>query len=157
MTYALPDGISAPHVVQGVGIDLVDVEEIEESLAAFGERYIRRVYTTREAGQPWAGSAPPRAVRRLALLFAVKEATLKALAHDPAAVDWRCIEVSTAGSSAVDVVLSGDLAEVAARNGIVKFVGSVDARRTPVLAVVFALAVDCSDPGGGDEPARPAA
>jgi holo-[acyl-carrier protein] synthase len=157
LTYARPDGIHARQVVHGVGIDLVDVEEIEESLASFGERYIRRVYTTREAGQPWAGRAPRGAVRRLAFLFAVKEATLKALAHDHAGVDWRCIEVSTAGSSVVDVVLSGDLAEVAARNGIVKFVGSVDARRTPVFAVVFALAADCSDPGGGDEPARPAA
>ena len=142
MTHASPEGIRAPHVVHGVGIDLVDVEEIEESLAAFGERYVRRVYTRSEAGTPWAGRAPPRVVRRLAFLFAVKEATLKALAHDRAGVDWRCIEVSAAGSSVVDVALSGDLAEVAARNGIVKFVGSVDARRTPVLAVVFALAVD---------------
>ena len=71
-----------------VGIDLVEIDEVRESLRLQGERYLNRVYT--EAEQRDCGGRP----RDLAARFAAKEATMKAfrIAHE--AVAWRSIEVS---------------------------------------------------------------
>ena len=56
-----------------VGIDTVEVAAIEAALAAHGERYLRRVYTSREVAD--CNGDP----ERLAARFAAKEATFKAL------------------------------------------------------------------------------
>src|SRR6266852_4583657 len=61
-----------------VGIDLVSVREVARSLERFGERYVRRVFTVREAAYCRA-AAGRAAAARFAVRFAAKEAALKAL------------------------------------------------------------------------------
>ncbi|MBS4100744.1 holo-ACP synthase [Tsukamurella paurometabola] len=71
-----------------VGIDLADVARIEESIARFGTRFLRRVYTPGEIAD-CAGDA-----RRLAARWAAKEAAVKALHLGPdAATPPREVEV----------------------------------------------------------------
>lgn len=128
-----------PEVVLGVGIDLVDVDEIEEAYARFGEQYLRRVYTEREReswrlGQKMRG-APD--VRFLAACFAVKEATLKLLVGDDDPVDWRCIDVWPEEDAERLVELAGPGAELAAVRGIARLWGAVDVSRSHAIAVVF--------------------
>ena len=77
-----------------VGIDLVRVREIADSVATFGERYLARLYTTAE--RAYAESDAVRMPERLAARFAAKEATIKALGlveHEGA---WRDLEVARA-------------------------------------------------------------
>ena len=81
-----------------VGIDLVRVSRIAESMTAFGERFVRRVFTPGEA----AYATTPE---RLAARFAAKEAVKKALELD--GVGWREIEVARRDSGACDVILHG--------------------------------------------------
>jgi holo-[acyl-carrier protein] synthase len=81
-----------------VGIDLVRVSRIAESMTAFGERFVRRVFTPGEA----AYATTPE---RLAARFAAKEAVKKALELD--GVAWRDIEVARRASGACDVILHG--------------------------------------------------
>jgi holo-[acyl-carrier protein] synthase len=81
-----------------VGIDLVRVSRIAESMTAFGERFVRRVFTPAEA----AYATTPE---RLAARFAAKEAVKKALELD--GVAWRDIEVARRASGACDVILHG--------------------------------------------------
>src|SRR3954466_1363839 len=71
-----------------VGIDLVSVRRVEESLARFGERFLRRVFTDGEIA--YATSAPALTAERLAARLAAQEAAMKALHLD---VAWRQIEV----------------------------------------------------------------
>ena len=55
----------------GLGMDIVDVADVEDSLLRFGDRYLRRVYTparsTRVRAEPTRGAWPcisPRRRRR---------------------------------------------------------------------------------------------
>lgn len=102
----------ANGAIVGVGIDLVDVREIEASIARFGDRYLARLYTPAELDYAREGDLP----RRLGARFAAKEATIKALGEDlDAAIDWRAIEVVREPSGQPRLALFGWAAHAAAR------------------------------------------
>lgn len=98
-----------------VGIDLVSVERIRESLAAFGDRFVRRLFSDREAA--YAMQDDGVAAERLAARFAAKEATIKAFGWSEAAINWRDIEVVRADSGACSLQLHGRAAELARTAG----------------------------------------
>lgn len=116
----------------GVGIDLVNPEEVSASLAAHGERYLTRVYT--EAERRDCGSDP----RRLAARFAAKEATLKALRWDAEPLPWRSIGVVRDDLGRASICLSGPAAELAERRGLRHLDLSYIHRRSIAAAVVLA-------------------
>ena len=65
-------------MIFGIGIDVVEVERVESSIAEYGERFVSRVFTERRAvhtvrAQKTAGD-PLRSAR-----FAAKEAVLPRL------------------------------------------------------------------------------
>jgi len=60
-----------------VGIDLVSVDAVRQSLSEHGEHYLSRVYSEREVRDCTTPSGPDP--ERLAARFAAKEATLKVL------------------------------------------------------------------------------
>jgi len=62
--------------IVGIGTDRVVIARVDASVERFGERFIRRVYTDTEYAQAQAKGNVPR---RLAMLFAAKEAVSKAL------------------------------------------------------------------------------
>ncbi len=90
-----------------VGIDLVQVSGIESSLATFGERFLRRVFTAREVSDADAAAPPRFTARHLAARFAAKEATMKALDLGEHGVGWRDIEVTRAPSGMHALELHG--------------------------------------------------
>ncbi|MDQ6988079.1 MAG: holo-ACP synthase [Mariprofundaceae bacterium] len=63
--------------IVGIGVDRIGIARIESSLARFGDRFINRVYTPEEIRQ---ARLKGDLARRLAMLFAAKEAASKALA-----------------------------------------------------------------------------
>jgi holo-[acyl-carrier protein] synthase len=63
--------------VIGIGSDLCNVERIENSLARFGERFVRRVFTDAERGK--AEGRPLARAGTYAKRFAAKEAFSKAV------------------------------------------------------------------------------
>jgi holo-[acyl-carrier protein] synthase len=114
-----------------VGIDLVDVRRIAESLDAFGIRFLRRVFTDGELA--YACAAPALTVERLAARFAAKEAAKKAL--DLEGVGWRDLEVARSPSGACHLVLHG-AARAAA--GTMSFALSMSHEGDHATAVVIA-------------------
>lgn len=86
-----------------VGIDLVQVSRISESLAHFGERFTRRLFTADEIA--YAEAAPACRAERLAARFAAKEAAKKALGLANQAIGWRDIEVRRSESGQCTLVL----------------------------------------------------
>jgi holo-[acyl-carrier protein] synthase len=98
-----------------VGIDLVMVSQVEESLSRVGVRFIRRVFT--EAEIAYAIAAPARAAERFAARMAAKEATIKALRMAHHGVGWRQIEVCRDPSGACELRLHGRASEFAAAAG----------------------------------------
>lgn len=75
----------------GIGIDLIDIRRIEKALKRWGDRFVRRVFTEKEAELCYQRIHPPSS---FALRFAAKEAFSKALGLGMRqGVRWRDIEV----------------------------------------------------------------
>ena len=120
----LPEGIDMPSTPARaprhapdvrIGCDVHTVSQTEASIALFGERYLRRVFTPDEL-EHCAGD-----LDRLTGRFAAKEAVLKVLEPEPEdAVPWSSIEVRNSRSGAPFVALSGPASELAARRGIAR-------------------------------------
>jgi holo-[acyl-carrier protein] synthase len=75
----------------GIGIDATDIPRIEKSIARFGDRFLRRVFTDGEIAYC---SAKHHASPSYAARFAAKEAAMKALGTGcTQGVLWTDIEV----------------------------------------------------------------
>lgn len=86
-----------------IGIDLVRVSRVAESIEQFGDRFLHRVFTDQEIA--YARHAPALTVERFAARFAAKEATLKALGLAGRGISWRHIEVRNADNGAPEILL----------------------------------------------------
>ena len=116
-----------------VGMDIVEVSDVEESIARFGDRYLRRVFTEREISACDDGSD----IRCLATCFAAKEAALKTFGTDVGGVDLRSVEILLTDPEPV-VRLSGGGARLAVCERISHFSVSVVASAGYAAAVVLA-------------------
>ena len=97
--------VSGGNVV-ALGMDLVHLPRIEESLRSFGERFEDRMFTPAEAAYARQGT-PAQRIERLAARFAAKEAAIKALGLSEAGVDWRDIEVVREDDGRCSLALHG--------------------------------------------------
>jgi len=120
-----------------VGIDLVDYEEIGETLRR-GDRYLRRIYTDEELDS--CGASP----RLLAACFAAKEATMKALSRTDQPIPWRSIELRMRPGSQPSLNLTGAAASLALHRGVTDVSVSVTHGSHSAAAVVLASTADQS-------------
>lgn len=70
-----------------VGVDIIEIDRIEDVIARHGDRFLNRIYTPDEIAH-CRGRAPELAAR-----FAAKEAVMKALGTGVRGVSWKDIEV----------------------------------------------------------------
>lgn len=108
-----------------VGVDLVSVDEVAESVRHFGDRYVTRIYTPHEiescrrpAAEDGPGSPDAYAIESLAARFAAKEAVMKVLRPVGMQLDWRTIELHRMTGGWCEVRLSGRAAAMAEQAGI---------------------------------------
>lgn len=99
-----------------VGVDLVQTSRVAESIATFGDRFLRRVFTEEEVTYAYAADEA-LAQARLAARFAAKEATIKALDLAETGVGWREIEVTRGPSGAPGIMLHGSARAAAEAGG----------------------------------------
>ena len=118
-----------------VGIDLVSVRQIAESLAAFGDRFLRRIFTEDEIA--YATSEPSQTAERLAARFAAKEATIKALDLGRVGLGWRDIEVRRTASGRCELALHGTVAAAAEAAGADRFALSMSHEGEHATAIVI--------------------
>ena len=57
-----------------IGVDMVDVGDVEAAMARFGEKYLARVFTPSEISYALGATDPLTVAQRLAARFAAKEA-----------------------------------------------------------------------------------
>lgn len=125
--------------IQGIGIDIVEVERIREASRRWGARFEQRVYTQQELA--YCGNTPSR-YWRLAARFAAKEAALKALGTGLiTGMRWQDVEVQANAAGKPELVLHGEVQRYANEHNI----GStfVSMSHTNVYAV--AQVTLCSD------------
>jgi holo-[acyl-carrier protein] synthase len=119
-----------------VGIDLVRISRIAESLELFGAQFLQRVFTETEIA--YATSTPALTAERLAARFAAKEATVKALGFAENGVGWRDIEIERRPSGACDLVLHGVARDAARERGVEELSVSLSHEGDYATAVVLA-------------------
>ena len=102
--------------IGGVGIDLVRVSRIAESLEQFGDRFLARIFTADEIAYAASATAPRVTHERLAARFAAKEAALKAFGLVDEGVSWRELEVVREPAGACALRLHGRARELAGQD-----------------------------------------
>lgn len=121
-----------------VGFDLVDVREVEESIARFGERYLSRVYTPDEIAYAMRARDHATAARRLGARFAAKEATIKALGASERGISPRAIEVVRDEDGATRIRLRGPAFAAAREVGATALAVSLSHQGDFAAAIVVA-------------------
>ena len=127
-----------------VGIDLVTVADVAESVQHFGDRYLNRIFTPHEIAccRPGDRSGHPLgtySIESLAARFAAKEAVVKVLRPQGARPEWRSIEVRRTSSGWCGIRLSGQAASQAADAGIDEFAVSLTHESMMAAAVVVGV------------------
>ena len=120
-----------------VGVDLVSVESVRESLRTHGDRYLQRIFTPREVDD--CREEGVVSAERLAARFAAKEAAMKALRLPPSeGLDWRSIELVREADGWTWLRLTGRASELAGREGVTELAVSVSHEGGLATAVVVA-------------------
>lgn len=121
-----------------LGIDIAQISAIADSLARFGDHFMRRIFCAAETA--YAVQVPAQTAQRLAARFAAKEAAMKAFGLSEAGVGWRDIEVIRAPDGACSLRLHGRAAEWVERSGCKQFAVSLSHDGDYATAVVAAIA-----------------
>lgn len=92
-------------MILGIGTDLAQVERIRKSIAQYGDRFLKRVYTERERAY---SSSKANSAERYAARFAAKEAGMKAIGTGwRRGITWKDFEVVNEKSGQPTLRLSG--------------------------------------------------
>jgi holo-[acyl-carrier protein] synthase len=118
----------------GLGVDLVHLPRVAQSLDTFGERFVRRLFTPREAED--AGTDPLLRVERLAARFAAKEAAIKAFGLADVGVNWHDLEVERLPGGAPVLRVHGRTAQVLRARGVAHWALSLSHDGDHAVAVV---------------------
>jgi holo-[acyl-carrier protein] synthase len=127
-----------PAVV-GLGVDLVHIPRIEESLRDFGPAFEQRLFTPRELADAHAAAGDDARTRRFAACFAAKEATIKALSLSDAGVNWREMELVHGPDGSYSLQLHGTALDKARALGVARALVCLSHGGAYVAAAVAAL------------------
>jgi holo-[acyl-carrier protein] synthase len=114
------------------GIDLVEIERIEDGIVRFGERFLNRFFTEEERAD--CEDQP----HRLAARLAGKEAVAKALGTGIGDIGWREIEIVCDARGRPQLVLHGAAAELSKSLGLTEW--DISLSHTETLASAIAVA-----------------
>ena len=112
------------------GVDIIEIPRIARVLEQYGQRFLRRIYTSGEI--EYCRERPPNLAGR----FAAKEATMKALGTGVRGVAWKDIEVIRAPSGAPSIRLHGRAKARAERLGVQEISLSMSHSREYAVAFV---------------------
>ena len=132
-----------PGVVR-LGIDLVHIPRITQSLDQFGSAFANKLFAAGEIA--YAEASPHDRAQRYAARFAAKEAAIKALALSEAGISWREIEVVRAADGACSLVLHGRVLDIAREQGIARCIVCLSHDGEYAAAVVAAVSDKAEPP-----------
>ena len=140
MTGVAPRRVAGGAAPIRVGIDLCSVGQVAESVASFGDRYLRRIYTDHEL--EYCSADPALEAERLAARFAAKEAAIKVLRPVDVRPEWRSIEVRRDPGGWCELALTGRAADLADEAAIGSLSVSITHEGEMASAVVVATLLE---------------
>ncbi len=123
-------------MIHGVGVDIVEVERLEQAIARWGDAFLSRLFTAGERAHAYPARVQSR---RLAARFAAKEAVMKVLGLGWRMMAWREIEIVTDPMGKPSVTLHGGARQIADQQGIAQI--HISLSHTGRLAFASAIAV----------------
>ena len=94
-------------MVIGLGIDIIEIDRIKDSIDKFGDRFLKKIYTQNEINYC---NSKSNKYQHFAARFAAKEAVYKALASGwEKASTWQSIEINNEPNGMPVVKLNGKL------------------------------------------------
>lgn len=115
------------------GVDLIEINRIEEVIARHGKHYLERIYTAAEL--EYCG----RRAESLAGRFAAKEAVVKALGCGIGEVTWKEIEILGDEQNAPVLILHGVAQQKAMKLGLANWSVSISHSQSHSVAFVVAI------------------
>jgi len=123
------------NMLEGLGIDMVEVGRIRKALNRWGERFLCRVFTSEERDYCKRKAHPEES---FAARFAAKEAVLKAIGTGLSGeISWTDVEIVNHKSGKPEVKLGKKITQ---RIGNKKILLSIS--HTKEFAIAFAILVD---------------
>jgi len=127
--------------MQHIGIDIIEIPRIQKALDEWGEKFLRRVSTTREI------DLYPHPTTSLAARFAAKEAVIKALNAKNQGIGFRDIEILAEPDGKPLITLHGSAQQLAQKLGINRLSVSLSHSRENAVAVALGEMVDAGTSG----------
>jgi holo-[acyl-carrier protein] synthase len=100
-------------MVKGIGVDIIEIARVRQSIESLGDRFLDKVFTSREREYC---SSKQNSFQHFAARFAAKEAVSKAMSTGWAGeFRWKDVEVMNDPSGQPRITLSGPLKELLVR------------------------------------------
>jgi holo-[acyl-carrier protein] synthase len=125
-------------IVLRTGIDIIEVDRVDQAILRHGERFFDRFYTPQELIDS-NGRTPALAAR-----FAVKEAVAKAMGTGIGKVGWKEIEVRLGEKGQPELYLHGNAKSLAQGMGIEDWTISISHTNYHAVAVAIATGKNAS-------------
>lgn len=122
-------------MIVGTGIDLAEVDRVEDAIGRHGRRFIERIYTPAEIAYV---ERKANRFERYAARFAAKEAGMKAIGTGwRGGIRWQDFEVANLPTGRPTLKLHGVAAEFAERLGVKRISVSITHTKSMALASVI--------------------
>ncbi len=115
------------------GVDLIELERVEAVIQRYGQRFLERVFTPRELAEVGEN------VASLAVRFAAKEATAKALGTGIGDVGWQEIEILRGPARQPNLYLHGRASDLADNLELETWSLSLTHNQSHAIALVVAI------------------
>ena len=115
------------------GVDLIEIERVEATIQRYGQRFLERVFTPRELAEVGEN------VASLAVRFAAKEATAKALGTGIGDVGWQEIEILRGPARQPNLYLHGRASDLAESLDLETWSLSLTHNKSHAIALVVAI------------------
>lgn len=96
-------------MIQGIGIDIIEIERIKNAINAHQMPFLNRLFTEKELEKVYSASEAYRAIH-VAGRFAAKEAVVKALGTGFQGISWHDIQILNDEAGKPVVTLSDEIA-----------------------------------------------
>ena len=123
-------------MIFGIGIDIIEIERIKQSIEKFNDRFLNKIYTQTELDYC---QSKKNKYQHYAARFAAKEAIAKALATGwSKGFRWKDIEIFNEKSGMPNVTLQGNLKSFLGDDKLLKITMSHSEHYVTCFAIIYA-------------------